>query len=82
MVGMDEIGVYIDRHQNMFAQYIATHPIMDFCLAAEWKPGLKISRQWWENTALDILGIRAWHTALEVGEVDGDIGIGGSGIVG
>ena len=43
--GMDEIGVYIDRHQNTVAQYIATSTIMDLCLAADRKPGLCLSRQ-------------------------------------
>ena len=32
MVGLDDIGVYIARHQKMVVQYIATHPIMDLCL--------------------------------------------------
>ena len=31
-VGLDEIGVYIVRHQNTVAQYIETYPIMDLCL--------------------------------------------------
>ena len=34
-VVLDEIGVYIDRRQNTVAQYIETHPIMEFCLAAD-----------------------------------------------
>ena len=40
MVGLEEIGVYIARCQNMVAQYIATRPIMDLCLAAERNPGI------------------------------------------
>ena len=59
MVGLKEIGVYISRHQNMFAQYVATRPIMDLCLAAERKPVMRLSRQWWDQPALDIMGIRA-----------------------
>ena len=35
MVGVEEIGVYISRLQNMVAQYIATRPITELCLAAE-----------------------------------------------
>ena len=34
-VGLEDIGVSIARCQNTVAQYIATHPIMEFCLAAE-----------------------------------------------
>ena len=40
MVGMDEIGVYITLRQNTVTQYIATRPIMDLCLAVEWRLGL------------------------------------------
>ena len=35
MMGIDEIGVYITRHQNTAAQYIASCTIMDLCLAEE-----------------------------------------------
>ena len=34
MVVLEEIGVYIAHHQNTVAQYIATRPITDLCLAA------------------------------------------------
>ena len=49
----------------MVAQFIATHPIMEFCLAAERNPGLRLSRQWWEQPTLDILGIRVEHAEAE-----------------
>ena len=70
-VGLDEIGVYITFLHNTVAQYIATRPIMDLCLAAEQKPGLRLSRRRWEQPALDILGIRAGHAAAEGGEETG-----------
>ena len=38
MVLLEEIGGYIARRQNMFAQYIATHPIIYLCLVAERNP--------------------------------------------
>ena len=59
MVGLEEIGVYIARRQNTFAQYIATRPIMDLCLVAERNPGMRLSRRWWEQPSLDIIGIGA-----------------------
>ena len=34
MVGLEDIRVYIACHQITVAQYIATRPIMDLCLAA------------------------------------------------
>ena len=66
-VGMDDIEVYIAWLQNTITQYIATRPIMELCLAAERKPGLQLSMQWWEHPALDILGIRAGNAAADVG---------------
>ena len=65
MVGLEDIRVYIERHNNMVAQYIATRPTMDLCLEAERKPVMHLSRRWWEQPALDILGIRAGHVAVE-----------------
>ena len=59
MLGLEEIGVYIARHQNTVTQYIPTCPIMDLCLAAERRPGMQLSWRWWENPDLYILGIRA-----------------------
>ena len=29
--GFEEIGVYVTRRQNTFAQYIMTQPILDLC---------------------------------------------------
>ena len=68
MVGLDVIGVYIACRQNTVEQYIAARPMMELCLAAERRPGMRILRRWWEHTALDILGIRAGHEAADMGE--------------
>ena len=62
-VGLDEIRVYTARCQNMVAQYIAIRPIVDLCLAAERKPGMRLSRKWWEQPVMDILGIRVGHAS-------------------
>ena len=69
MVVLEEIGVYIARRQNMVAQYIAIRPIMDLCLAAEKNPKMCLYMRWWEQTALDILEIRAGHAATDGGGV-------------
>ena len=66
MVGLDDIGVYISLQQNRATQYIATYPIMDFCLVEKRKPGLRLSMKWWEQTALDIPGIRVGHIEADV----------------
>ena len=65
MVGIDDIGLYIDHCQKAVAQYIATHPIMEFCLASNRNPGMRLSMRWWEKPALDILGIIAGRATLE-----------------
>ena len=68
MVGLEEIGLYITHLHNTVAQYIATFPIMEFCLAAERKPGMRISRRWWDHPALNIQRIRTWSESAEGGE--------------
>ena len=53
--GTEKVGVFITLCQNIVTQ-------------AERKPGLRLSSQWWEKTALDILGIRAGHAVEDGGE--------------
>ena len=65
MLGLQDIRVYTVCHQKTAAQYIVTHPIIDFCLAVERKPGMRLSRRWWENPALDITRIKAGQAAAE-----------------
>ena len=67
MVGIDEIGLYISPRHKTAAQYIVTRPIMDLCLKAERNPLLRLSRRWWEQPDMDILGIRSGHEAAEGG---------------
>ena len=71
MVGLEYIGVYINRHQNAVAQYTATYPIMDLWLAAERNPGMRLSRRWWEQPTLDIMGIRERQVDTEEREETG-----------
>ena len=46
MAGLEDIKVYISRCQNTVARYIATCPTIDLCLAADWMPVMRLSRQW------------------------------------
>ena len=71
MVGLEDTGVYIACLQNTVAQYIVTHTIMDLCLAAEQKLGMRLSMRWSEQPTLNILGIRAGHASAEGGEDTG-----------
>ena len=43
--GLKEVDTYVSQHQNTVAQYIATMPIMDLCLAAKQRPGPKVTMQ-------------------------------------
>ena len=75
-VGLAEIGVYIARQQNMVEHYIATRHIIDLCLSAEQNPGLRLSRQWWDHPALDILGIIVGDAEEEEGGAEESEGYG------
>ena len=55
----------------MAAQYIHTRPITNLCLALEQNPGICLSMQWWDQTALDIIGIKAGQADVEGGEDTG-----------
>ena len=57
-------------HQIIAAHkaYIADRPIMDLFFAAEWRPGMRISRRWWDQISIDILGMITAHAAAEMGE--------------
>ena len=46
---------------------------MDFCLAAKDRPGMLLSRRWWDHPAPDILGIRSGHAEAEI-EMGGETG--------
>ena len=70
-VGLDEIRVHIARRYNTVAKYIATYNIMNLCLTAERRPGMGLSRRWWEQPAIDILGIRLRHAEAVMGEETG-----------
>ena len=60
-MGLDKIGVYIAHQQKTVTKYIANFLIMVLYLAAERRPGVQLSRRWWEQPALEILEIRTGH---------------------
>ena len=53
-------------------EYIATRPIVDLCLVVERKSGTCLYRKWWDQPALDTLGICA---GLETKEGGGETGL-------
>ena len=54
--GQEEVVAYVARQQNMAENYIMKWPILDLCTEAEHWPGAQVSKQWWYQEAIDILG--------------------------
>ena len=74
--GLKDVETYISCCQNTVAQYIATRPIIDLCLAEKRRLGPRVSMWWWENEGLDLEGMRieahkAERTEGEEEDMDG-----------
>ena len=52
-VGLEEVDTYVLHLYNTIAQYIATRPILEICLAAERRLGVCVNRRWWEQASLN-----------------------------
>ena len=46
-VGMEEVETHVLLRHNKTTQYIATRSILELCLAAEIRPGERVSMRWW-----------------------------------
>ena len=57
-VVLQEVDTYVSRCQNTVTQFIATSPIIDLCLAADQRPGQRISNQWWDQDGVYVEGMR------------------------
>ena len=55
--GLQEVDTYISLRQNTVAQFIATRPIMELCMATERRLGSRVANRWWEQDGLDLEGI-------------------------
>ena len=74
--GLQKVDTYISCCKNTVAQYIATRPIIDLCLAKKRRLGPIVSIWWWEQEGLDLEGMRiesheADKTECEEEETDG-----------
>ena len=63
---LEDMETNISRLQNTVAQYIATRPILELCLEAEQRMGLRFTKRRWEKEGLVFSGL--W----EADEKDGD----------
>ena len=52
--GFKGIITYVTRSQNTVAQYIVQQPILDLCEKSSQRPGVWVSRWWWEKDGLDL----------------------------
>ena len=69
-VGLLDMETYISRLQKTVAQFIATRPIVDLCLAAEQRPGSRVAKRCWEQDSLDLEGMRTADCEAERMEVE------------
>ena len=63
----EEIGEYVLNSQNLFAQYIATRPIMDLCEEAVRMTGEGVANIWWDQKGLYIVEAIATAAAAAAG---------------
>ena len=52
--GFEDIETYVTRSQNRFAQYIVTQLNLEICNWSAGRPGVWVSRRWWEKDILDL----------------------------
>ena len=52
--GLKEVEAYILRRHNKVAQYIKALLILDLCEEALRRPGMCVSKRWWEQEGLDL----------------------------
>ena len=56
--GLEDIEDYTTRRHNTVPKYIATRLIMDLCKWSFWRPGVWVSRRWWEKEGLELEGTK------------------------
>ena len=58
---MEEVEAYVLKRQNTAAQYIAMQLIINFCEDSLRWPWTRVSKRWWEQEGLDLVGV--WEEA-------------------
>ena len=56
--GLQEVDTYVSLCHNTVAQFVATRPTFDLCLASERRPGQRVYMKWWEQGELVVKGVR------------------------
>ena len=74
--GLQAVETCVSFRHNTVTQFIATRTIMDLSLAADRRPGSRVSKQWWEQDGLDVEGMRTvdWEAERTEGGGGGRMG--------
>ena len=62
--GFELIGFYIQKRQNVVAQFIVTQPILDLCERLVWRLGSWFYQRWWGQSGINLAGAMEQAAAL------------------
>ena len=65
--GFQILEEYIQRRQNMVAQYNTIQSLLDLCEGAEWALRLRVGMWWWDQAGINMAGAREAESAEEEG---------------
>ena len=77
--GLQNVETYVSRLHDTVVQYIATRPIMELCLVEKRRTGPRVTKSWWEQDGLDLVGMRT--SARESEKIEGQEETDGTGMV-
>ena len=69
---MEEVEMYVTRHQIIVAKFIMTRPIIDLCLVEERHLGVWVFHQWQEREVLEGMRSKTKSTEMEFVEEEED----------
>ena len=55
---MKEVETFVSCRQNKLSQFIVIRPIMELCMATEWRLGSRVTKRWWDQEGLYVERIR------------------------
>ena len=73
---LEEVETYVLRRQNTVSHYITTRPILEICMAAEQRPGERVTQWWWDQSGINF-GQEAVRAAEGAGGLEAE---GGGGV--
>ena len=55
-VGFEEVEMYVLSRRNMVGQYITKQLIMDLCEDTLHRPGRWVTKMWWKQKVMELMG--------------------------